>query len=136
MEGQALKALYSAAVASLEKYGVAVIDDLDLACAPRSVRRSRTLIGDIKGSGDLFNWEVAPTPARLLKALSDASNLSWWGHCVFISRRCSSCLHQGLGLVMKYEYTRNMRQSRYKDDTSILVLFVFYGLLMSDVICN
>lgn len=73
MEGQALKALYSAALASLEKYGVAVIDDLDLACAPRSVRRSRTLIGDIKGSGDLFNWEVAPTPARLLKALSDAA---------------------------------------------------------------
>mmetsp|Transcript_114495 Transcript_114495/g.160740 ORF Transcript_114495/g.160740 Transcript_114495/m.160740 type:complete len:527 (+) Transcript_114495:55-1635(+) len=73
-EGQALKSLYSAAVASLEKHGVAVIDDLDLACAPRSVRRSRTLIGDIKGSGDLFNWEVAPTPAMLLKALSDAAS--------------------------------------------------------------
>jgi len=70
---QALKALYSAAHASLLEFGVAVIDDLDLACAPRSVRRSRTLIGDIKGSGDLFNWEVAPTPSMLLKALSDAA---------------------------------------------------------------
>lgn len=96
-EGQALKSLYSAAVASLEKHGVAVIDDLDLACAPRSVRRSRTLIGDIKGSGDLFNWEVAPTPAMLLKALSDAAS-SMGGviafssvedaHLAFIKVRC------------------------------------------------
>ena len=73
-EGQALKALHSAAYASLMEHGVAIIDDLDLACAPRSVRRSRTLIGEIKGSGDLFNWEVAPTPTMLLKALSDEAS--------------------------------------------------------------
>ena len=72
-EGQALKALYAAAIASLEKHGLAVIDDLDLAVAPRSVRRSRTLIGDIKGAGDLYNWEVAPSPAMLIKSLSDAA---------------------------------------------------------------
>ena len=73
-EGQALKTLYAAALASLEKHGIAVIDDLDLAVAPRSVRRSRTLIGDIKGAGDLYNWEVAPSPAMLIKSLSDAAS--------------------------------------------------------------
>ncbi|CAJ1378202.1 unnamed protein product [Effrenium voratum] len=72
-EGQASKALYAAAVASLTKHGMAFIDDLDLACAPRTVRRSRTLVGDIKGSGDIFNWEVASAPAMLLKALSDTA---------------------------------------------------------------
>ena len=83
-QGQAIKRLYSATVASLEKHGVAVIDDLDLACDPRSVRRSRTLVGDIKGSGDIFNWEVAPSPAMLLKALSDAAS-SAGGVIVFSS---------------------------------------------------
>ncbi|CAK9068080.1 Cell division control protein 48 [Durusdinium trenchii] len=83
-QGQAIKRLYSATVASLEKHGVAVIDDLDLACDPRSVCRSRTLVGDIKGSGDIFNWEVAPSPAMLLKALSDAAS-SAGGVIVFSS---------------------------------------------------
>lgn len=70
-EQRAVQALYLAAKSSLEQHGVALVDDLDLACGPRSVRRSRTLVGDIKGSGDLFNWEVAPRPAMLLKALGD-----------------------------------------------------------------
>eukprot|EP00931_Biecheleriopsis_adriatica_P087833 TRINITY_DN62249_c0_g1_i1.p1 TRINITY_DN62249_c0_g1~~TRINITY_DN62249_c0_g1_i1.p1 ORF type:complete len:528 (-),score=118.76 TRINITY_DN62249_c0_g1_i1:25-1608(-) len=72
-DGVPSKALYAAAVESLKIHGVALIDDLDLASAPRSVRRSRTLIGDVKGAGDMYNWEVAPAPAMLLKALSDVA---------------------------------------------------------------
>lgn len=72
-QGRPPRALYDAAKTSIQEKGFAIIDDLDLAAAPRSVRRSRTLVGDIRGSGDLFNWEVAPTPAMLLKALADAA---------------------------------------------------------------
>lgn len=72
-EGQPPKALYRAALKSLHEKGVVVIDDFDLAAAPRSLRRSRTLVGDVRGSGDLYNWEVAPAPAMLLKAISDAA---------------------------------------------------------------
>mmetsp|Transcript_43620 Transcript_43620/g.70704 ORF Transcript_43620/g.70704 Transcript_43620/m.70704 type:complete len:540 (+) Transcript_43620:106-1725(+) len=72
-EGRPLRVLYAAALSSLKEWGVAVIDDLDLASAPQSVRRSRTLVGDTRGSGDIYNWEVAPAPAMLLKALSDAA---------------------------------------------------------------
>mmetsp|Transcript_82620 Transcript_82620/g.145747 ORF Transcript_82620/g.145747 Transcript_82620/m.145747 type:complete len:523 (-) Transcript_82620:70-1638(-) len=72
-EGQPPKALYQAALKVLREKAVVVVDDLDLAAAPRSLRRSRTLVGDVRGSGDLFNWEVAPAPAMLLKALNDAA---------------------------------------------------------------
>lgn len=67
------RVLHAAALRSLKDHGVAVIDDLDLASAPLSIKRSRTLIGDIKGAGEMYNWDVAPAPAMLLKALGDAA---------------------------------------------------------------
>lgn len=67
------RALHASATQSLEKHGVAFIDDVDLAAAPRSMRRSRTLVGDLKGSGDMWNWDVAPKPAMLLKSLCDVA---------------------------------------------------------------
>jgi ATP-dependent 26S proteasome regulatory subunit len=68
-----LQSLHSAALRSLKDHGIAIIDDLDLAVAPLSLRRSRTLVGSLKGAGDVYNWEVAPAPAMLLKALADAA---------------------------------------------------------------
>lgn len=67
------RVLHTAALRSLKEHGVAIIDDLDLAAAPLNIKRSRTLIGDIKGAGEMYNWDVAPAPAMLLKALGDAS---------------------------------------------------------------
>jgi len=66
-------ALHAAAVHSLSEHGFVVVDDMDLASAPESLRRSRTLIGQIKGAGDVYNWSVPPAPAMLVKALSDAA---------------------------------------------------------------
>lgn len=71
-----LQALHAAALRSLADHGMAIIDDLDLAVAPRSLRRSRTLVGSLKGSGDVYNWDVAPAPAMLLKALADTASNS------------------------------------------------------------
>jgi SpoVK/Ycf46/Vps4 family AAA+-type ATPase len=77
------RALHAAATRSLEEHGVAFIDDVDLAAAPRSMRRSRTLVGSLKGSGDMWNWEVAPKPAMLLKSLADAAASK--GHVIVYS---------------------------------------------------
>mmetsp|Transcript_5231 Transcript_5231/g.14174 ORF Transcript_5231/g.14174 Transcript_5231/m.14174 type:complete len:512 (+) Transcript_5231:75-1610(+) len=75
-DGAAGRVIYEAALQSFEKYGVAIVDDLDLAAAPKSLRRSRTLVGTLKGSGDTYNWEVSSGPAMLLKALGDAAAAS------------------------------------------------------------
>jgi hypothetical protein len=65
--------LHDAALHSLSEHGYAVVDDMDLASAPESLRRSRTLIGQIKGAGDMYNWSVPSAPAMLVKALCDAA---------------------------------------------------------------
>lgn len=72
-ENALARALHAAAARSLEEHGVAIIDDIDLAAAPRSMRRSRTLPGGLKGAGDMWNWEVGPKCAMLLKSLADAA---------------------------------------------------------------
>jgi transitional endoplasmic reticulum ATPase len=69
--GNEPRILYANVVESLKVKGIAVVDDLDLAAAPRSLRRSRTLVGETRGAGDLFNWEVPTAPAMVMKALSD-----------------------------------------------------------------
>eukprot|EP00933_Yihiella_yeosuensis_P080965 TRINITY_DN94492_c0_g1_i1.p1 TRINITY_DN94492_c0_g1~~TRINITY_DN94492_c0_g1_i1.p1 ORF type:complete len:540 (-),score=153.63 TRINITY_DN94492_c0_g1_i1:225-1844(-) len=71
--GRPPKVLFEAACASLKANGVAIVDDMDIASAPLSVRRSRTLVGDVRGSGDVFHWDVSTAPSMLLKALSDAA---------------------------------------------------------------
>lgn len=69
----AARTLWKAASESLEKHGVAIIDDLDLAVCPWSLRRNRTLVGALRGAGDTYNWDVASAPAMLLKSLGDAA---------------------------------------------------------------
>jgi transitional endoplasmic reticulum ATPase len=69
----AARTMHAVAKKSLEEHGIALIDDADLAVAPRSIRRSRTLVGSLKGAGDIHNWDVAPAPAMLLKTLGDAA---------------------------------------------------------------
>jgi len=78
-----LHTLHAAALSSLKQHGIAIIDDLDLAVAPLSLRRSRTLVGELKGSGDVYNWDVAPAPTMLLKALVDAASDA--GHVMVFS---------------------------------------------------
>jgi DNA polymerase III delta prime subunit len=70
-----LYALHDTAIKSLSDYGIAIVDDMDLASAPESLKRSRTLIGQVKGAGEMYNWSVPPEPAMLIKALSDAAAL-------------------------------------------------------------
>lgn len=70
-DGSEARMLFKAVVKCLTTNGVAVVDDLDLAAAPRSMRRSRTLVGETRGAGDLFNWDLPTAPAMVMKALSD-----------------------------------------------------------------
>jgi len=71
-----LRTLRDAALESLQQHSIAVVDDLDLAAAPHSMRRSRTLVGELKGAGEMYNIEVASAPAMLLKALADEAATS------------------------------------------------------------
>jgi len=71
MDLQPVHTIRSAACSSLEKHGVAIIDDLDLATCARHLKRSRTLVGEIKGAGQMMNWDVLTQPALLLKSLID-----------------------------------------------------------------
>jgi ATP-dependent 26S proteasome regulatory subunit len=66
----AVQTIYKKAHASLVERGVAIIDDLDCAVAPRYLSRNRTLVGETKGAGQVYNWNLSPEPAMLLKALA------------------------------------------------------------------
>lgn len=71
MDLEPLRSVRAAALDSLEKHGVAVIDDLDLSVCARHLKRSRTLVGEIKNAGQMWNWDVLTQPALLLKSLGD-----------------------------------------------------------------
>lgn len=66
-----LRSIRTAARRSLEQHKVAIIDDLDLSTCARHLKRSRTLVGEIKGAGQMWNWDVLTQPALLLKSLGD-----------------------------------------------------------------
>jgi len=68
-----LRSVRTAALRSLEEHGVAIIDDLDLSVCARHLKRSRTLVGEIKNAGQMWNWDVLTQPALLLKSLHDAA---------------------------------------------------------------
>jgi hypothetical protein len=70
----AVQTIYKKAHASLVERGVAIIDDLDCAVAPRYLSRNRTLVGETKGAGQVYNWNLSPEPAMLLKALTDVAS--------------------------------------------------------------
>jgi len=63
--------IYSAALEQLASCGIAIIDDLDLAVAPRTVKRSRTLVESLQGSASVYQWGADATAPRVLKALVD-----------------------------------------------------------------
>mmetsp|Transcript_85005 Transcript_85005/g.240888 ORF Transcript_85005/g.240888 Transcript_85005/m.240888 type:complete len:559 (-) Transcript_85005:136-1812(-) len=71
MDLEPARTIRAAALKSLEEHGVAVIDDLDLSVCPRHLKRSRTLVGEIKNAGQMWNWDVLTQPALLLKSLAD-----------------------------------------------------------------
>lgn len=80
MDLEPVRVIREVAMRSLQEYGVVVIDDLDLAVCPRHLRRSRTLVGEIRGAGSMWNWDVGTQPTLLLKALCDAATAA--GGCV------------------------------------------------------
>jgi SpoVK/Ycf46/Vps4 family AAA+-type ATPase len=55
----------------MDAHGIAIIDDLDLAACSRSIKRSRTLAGELRNAGQLYNWDVMTQPVLLLKSLGD-----------------------------------------------------------------
>lgn len=73
-EAQPAARLFERASASLVTAGVAVVDDIDLTCAPRNLGRSRTMVETLKGSSSVYQWGADPTVPRVLKALVDASS--------------------------------------------------------------
>jgi len=72
-DAQPAARLFEAATKELATHGVTVIDDLDLAVAPRSLARSRTLVETLKGTSSVYQWGADPTVPRVLKALLDTS---------------------------------------------------------------
>ena len=80
--------IYSAALEQLASCGIAIIDDLDLAVAPRTVKRSRTLVESLQGSASVYQWGADATAPRVLKALVDAAVVAAVGcppRCVLFS---------------------------------------------------
>lgn len=71
LENEPIRVIRAAAQESLAKHNVAIIDDLDLAICSRHVKRSRTMVGEVKGAGTTWSFDVATGPTLLLKSLAD-----------------------------------------------------------------
>lgn len=71
MEYEPMRVIRAAAQESLAQHNVAIIDDLDLAICSRHIKRSRTMVGEIKGAGTTWSFDVSTGSTLLLKSLVD-----------------------------------------------------------------